>query len=280
MARCPQLVASLVGAAIFLLEPSAGAAAGQTAQEIEPAPPVEEEQPDHIDHSGQIVWNPHAPHQALFLPKSVLDATPLEELPLSAVHIDTIRQQTKLAEQDRDAVGSTDCYEIVRHRSSSDREPRITIEEWITSPRVPLVFIGTVVDAVEGWSAWVYHPATMVYVQVDDILRDDSDLLRVGQILAYSQDQATIDLYGAELGSRLPSGGPSSETGEELLFTGNVYPSHEFLLSSYYVFPVRDGEVIPMHWSGRFCELEPVTLDVLQRAIAAAAPIRSEYDRE
>lgn len=267
VARCTQLVPALVGAAILLLAPGASPAAGQTAQESAPAPPAEQEQPDYLDYSDQVVWNSHAPTRALFLPQSVLDTTPLKELPLLPRYIQSVEGSVNLSEADRRRSRPDPCsvaYEDPVVLRTIDSPP--TIPEWIASQY--LAFLGTVIDTVPGLGTWGKpRPVTLVYVQVEEILRDGDDSLQLSQVLAYFQEDARIELNGKKHCSKLPRGADLAEVGERVLFTGARYGGHEFFLSAGYVFPVREEKVLPLSWTPHFRNAEPASLATVQSAI-------------
>ncbi|MGD2115623.1 MAG: hypothetical protein PVG07_11250 [Acidobacteriota bacterium] len=256
-------------------------AGAQTSQEMSPAPPAAgEQQPEHEDYSERIVWFHDNPAEAVFLPQRALDETALEDLPVSEHARDRIRYALRFPEDRRRNAFRNEClYEPDLGGPVRD-EARMTVEELIASRS--LAFVGTVVDTVPGWSAWQGRPVTMVYVRIEEILRNDDDggdgsdgdgFLRVGHTVAYSRSHATIDLDGVEACSKLPDEVELPGVGERVLVTGSRFEQHPLFLVGHYVFPVRDGLIQPLRWTRRIRDVEPRSLELIRKSI------RPEGDR-
>ncbi len=109
------------------------------------------------------------------------------------------------------------------------------------------MFVGTVEDMVPGWSNWRFQPLTAVYLGVDEILRNQGDFLQLGEVVAMTDPQATINLYGVEASSTYPADFWTPRTGDRLLFAGFRYEEgtkrHDFFLSGS-IFLVQGDQVV------------------------------------
>lgn len=257
-----QLLAVLTATVALALSAAQLQAGDKRSQEMEPAPTAMPEEGEHLPYSERIVWNPSAPQQALFLPQSVLDAVPLEELPVTRVEI---REAMKLAEEARRRHGPDHCLHQFHQQPAAEAGPTNAVQESVASSFT--VVVGTVLDTVQGWNAWYGEPATLVYVRVEEILRDEQDSLRHGQLLAYLEDSGVVEVEGMEVCSSLPAEADLADPGERVLVTGGRYDEHDFFFSAASVLPVRGEKVMPLRWKSYFRNAEPTPLEAVRSAI-------------
>ncbi len=221
-------------------EEQAQAQAQEPAQGQEPGP-----------YSDQIIWSPTDPTNALFVPQEVLDTTPLDELPMDTFDVDRMRQTIEFAKRDSRGSRPSVSWRGKHERWPLSEKARRSVDQLIAADS--LAFIGTVEDTVPGWSNWSFKPETAIYLRVDEILRNEDDFLELGKVVAMTDSQATINLYGVEASGTHPEDFWVPRTGDQILFTGFRYEKgsvrgpvrHPFFLNTRYIFLVHGDKALP-----------------------------------
>ncbi len=187
------------------------------------------------------------PAIALFVPQGVLDTTPLEELPISNFELERIREMIQSAKKDSRGSRPSVSWRGRHERWPLSEKVRKSVDQLIAADS--LAFIGTVEDTVPGWSNWSFKPETAIYLRVDEILRNEDDFLQLGKVVAMTDSQATINLYGVEASMTHPEDFWVPLSGDQLLFTGFRYEEgserHPFFLNTRQIFLVHGDEVVP-----------------------------------
>ncbi len=202
-------------------------------------------------YSDQIIWSPRNQTVALFVPQEVLDTTPLEELPVDELALERMRGAIDVAERKPGESRRSVCWHAKHERWPLSENGRKSIEELIEAES--LAFVGTVEDTVPGWSNWVFKPVTALYLRVDEILKNQDNFLQLGQVVAQTELQATINLYGVEACSTYPDDFWEPHRGDHLLFSGLRYEEgsarHPYFVNGL-IFLVRGEQIVPQPMDG------------------------------
>lgn len=133
----------------------------------------------------------------------------------------------------------------------------------------PAVFRGRVVETVVGWSTRTHRVGTMVYVEIEEVFRDEHGHLWPGKLVAYEQPAGDVRLRGARLCTIPEPGRTLVEAGDQVLAFGVQHAADHVWSEVSWVYPIVDGQVLPQPLvpdSG----IEPVPLTRFREICAAA----------
>lgn len=109
----------------------------------------------------------------------------------------------------------------------------------------PAVFLGRVVETVVGWSVRTQRVGTLVYLEVEEIFRDEYVHLWPGKLVAYEQSSGEIRLRGARLCTVPEPGTTLVDSGDRVLAFGVNYLADDPWSELSWVYPVVDGKILP-----------------------------------
>lgn len=248
------------------------------------------------DLNQRVIWNPHYPEAAYFVPEALLQRLPVAELPIEDNHRQRLKSELsrvlRLEEKDCPS-GVADCkpapsfeervqreMEELEWDSEEQREGlrRMversvrSVEQWkathpgpcrYASPAglfepepepfefskhleaFPGVFLGRVVETVVGWSVRAGRVHTLVYLEVEEIFRDEHVNLWPGKLVAYEQASGEIRLRGARLCTVPEPGTTLVDSGDRVLAFDVNYRADHVWSDLPRVYPVRNGEILP-----------------------------------
>lgn len=133
----------------------------------------------------------------------------------------------------------------------------------------PSVFLGRVVDTVVGWSSRTNRVGTLVYVEIEEIFRNEHGHVWPGKLVAYEQPSGSIELRGVRLCTVPEPGRTLVDTGDRILAFGLQFDADEVWSELSRVYPVVDGEILPQP-RATAPGIEPVPLTEF-RAISESA---------
>ncbi len=207
-------------------------------------------------YAERIVWNPKVPGEALFVPRAILEATPVAELPLADLSKLWLLWQVGLAEAP-DLWWAQGKMNPERWR----REQRARKTEPIRDCEVPRIlfrvsrasggggpiakrlqfqdaaFLGTVAAVVPGWAG---APVEIVYLRVDEILRDHKGVLTVGQVIHQFRPAGEVVVAGRTFCAERDAWEIETRPGDTVLIGGHLDGRSGRLFATF-EFLVRDG---------------------------------------
>lgn len=243
------------------LDPRTPAGAAPAAEDLHSAPPASGDPA----FAEQILWSDASPREALFLPKTFVESTPPEKLPLPDYAKESLLRQVGLTEPPAwlhypSLRRFERQYWVPAQRARHDEPvrdcevPRRDFRERTIDPggwpepllrRVEaanLTFLGEVVAVVPGWSG---APVEMVYLRVEAILQDRRGELQVGAIVHRTRRAGEVVIAGQRLCSERDPWEIVSRPGETVLIGGTLSQDSANQLQDRFEFLVRDGAIQP-----------------------------------
>lgn len=215
-----------------------------------PAPPaggVEQAQGelakrDQLDLREQVLSFGPGASNLLFVPESKLADTSLETAPVS----DTERQYLRsVVEKFRDPRWGSRCQP---NRSEppvqGSAEDTRTFEDVLRDQEI--VFVGTIVEIVPGWSCWTGQVARMAYVEVQEILRiaEHEPGVTPGRVLGILFKGGSTRIAGTQICEEVRPGFYQPVLGDQVVVGGKVLEADENFFYRRVLFPVLGGEIL------------------------------------
>lgn len=260
------LALALVGSFLLVSNGPAAALGGQEAQPWD----------------TEIVWQDASHSQPLFLPQALISeadwSDPIVAVTDPRLHL-TDLQATRLGDllagptfrQTMEHLGQTPpangCVPpMIPESSIYDPAPgSLTLPEVVKT--YGLVFVGEVVDLVDGFKPDVLRPATRVVLKVSTVLRDPENAVRPDGTVSFIWEYGSV-LFGSrkECQERQQVEGLYSPTvGDRVLFAGVGVDSSEYT-QCHFLFQVAGDTLIPQP----LLQLKPGPLPTLSKLEATA----------
>jgi hypothetical protein len=225
-------------------------------------------------YASEILWSPPETGATgpIFLPKKVLEETPFEDWPVEARDVDGLRHLLRRPQASKGRSHRRRARETVGCRVAGGPLPEgslpdaSTLEEQI-SERRDLTFVGSVVATVIGLDVPQEAVRPMVYVEVQEVLRDMRKRVLPGDVLSFELGGGGRIEVDAGVLCTLPA--PSAlrvSQGDQLLVSADYINHFKTYLASLIVAPIRAGVVYPPQ-NGLLIESSPRQLDELRQAV-------------
>lgn len=218
-----------------------------------------------------ILWNDAKHQDALFIPESLLNTVPLNELPLRDADRRALETTLKTDSPAPMMVGgrmTPDCALTDEHSGIGEPSPEaVHLPEFLKSSRV--LFVGRVVKVFLGWNAPYRHVSSMVEVRVEQVLHAYKDWPRVDSLVFYEQRHGEFYVGDHRLCDLTVSGRDSFRAvrGQRVLVTGIDHDLNPKLVLGAIAWPVSSrGDVVPQPYRAVLPEL--VSLSSLRLAFA------------
>ena len=207
-----------------------------------------------------ILWMDSEGTEAMFVPELLLQVLVLGSLPLAAADLQILEEEVARAEQ----------LPLSKRRQlayRSDIEHRDAAPDFLgLAQTAELCFVGRVVERVAGWDTWRMGVSQMVWVAVEEIIRDPGQRLRVGGLLAYAEYGGEVSVQNLRLWSPPNKGQTFARPGRTLLIMGAADEGDPRVVETDGVFPLSAGRAYAYSRS-TLSETSSVALTDVRQAI-------------
>lgn len=213
----------------------------------------------------RVLWHPEKPGQALFAPKTVLESTPIDDLPLGDFSKRWLLWQVGHAEPPSPwwAGGPLNPERWKKEQRAEQTEPiracevprdefRVSRSRGWPDPLLTRIqsqdatIVGSVVAVVPGWAwGWAWGPAEMVYIRVDEVLRDRKGRLKAGMVVHKSRPAGEVVVGGQAFCSERDPWEIEIQAGDSVLMGGELDDGGAYDVDIDFMLLVRDGLIQP-----------------------------------
>lgn len=218
------------------------------------------------DLAKRILWKSDQDGKALFVPEAAIaEYATLAELPLEAEQIQSLSiARDKFLNPERYypphaiRLSLTDCRESsyggTIQGSSPDAENLPNLLK-----KVGVAFVGRVVAVVPGFDFRASRIAQAVYLRPLEVL-SAPESFKASNLLVYTRSGGRLRIHGVELCQEEVEGFHSPSVGDELLALAFLSPLEQGIVNVAWIFPIKEGHIIPQPYTTLVSEQEPIEL--------------------
>jgi len=211
----------------------------------------------------QILWMDQEHTEALFVPERVSQDLDLADLP-----IDIMDQGTLVGDISAKEDGAA-C--IVRRSRDKQGSATVTHDLSDSFDFPPVVFVGRVVEVVEGWNNWRLVVGRMAYVEVEERIKPNiHPRVEPGSVFAIFFEGGETTIAGERLCFDPGTGAHVPAVGDTLLVGGVEWEADERHFNAFVKFPVVAGRVLPQPYAELKRDARSMSLEDLLREIRVA----------
>lgn len=213
---------------------------------------------------NQILWMDREHTEALFIPEAVSHDLELSELPIDRF------DRSSLSRDLHDKLEGAPCI-VRRGRDKQGSSPStVVMSQLFELPEI--IFVGRVVDVVEGWNSWRRVIGRMAYVEITEMIRPEvrSEQFSPGHTVAVFFEGGETTVAGVELCFEPGTGAHVPSAGDTLLVGGVGWDNDDRHFNAFVKFPVVAGRVLPQPYAELKRDARSTSLKDLLREIRAA----------
>ena len=137
---------------------------------------------------------------------------------------------------------------VVRSHSSLECDAPIHSVDGVVDRR-PIVILGTIEHLEEAWSTSQLRISTLVYVRIDEVLKDPTGTLTPGMLVTHVRPWGSVGIGGVTLCTYPPKGMLASQAikDQQVVIAGSLdlRNEHHFVTPTDFVFRVEGDLVLP-----------------------------------
>jgi hypothetical protein len=202
--------------------------------------------------------------EALFIPEAVSRDQDLSELPIDSL------ERASLSRYLYEKSEGAPCI-VRRARDEQGSWPRtVELSQMFELPEI--VFVGRVVEVVDGWNSWRRVIGRMAYIEITEVIRPEVRPAQFspGHRVAVFFEGGQTTVAGVELCFEPGTGAHVPSVADTLLVGGVEWENDERHFNAFVKFPVVAGRVLPQPYARLKRDARSSSLKELLREIRTA----------
>ena len=186
----------------------------------------------------QLLWINQEHTEALFIPVAISRDVGLDELPIDAMDRATLLGDIYDKEQ------GAPCLVRRSRDAHGSARTQLAMSQMFDLPQV--VFLGRVIEVVDGWNNWRQVIGRMAYVEITELIRpvELDTRFAPGRTVAVFFEGGETTIAGVELCSEPGTGAHVPSVGDNLLVGGVEWEGDDRHFNAFVKFPVVAGRVL------------------------------------
>jgi hypothetical protein len=217
----------------------------------------------------EILWLDKEHVQPMFIPAELLNERNWDELPWSAPVKDSVQFMVEEASRFK-LTPAPACTTLDVFEADPKAYPATPFGKVVGTSQ--LAVLGKVIDRVPGWSTYENRLVTMVYIRVEEVLRDVQGDVKPGDVTIVRDLHGDMTVHGARLCVNQQPAYAVAAPGDEVLVIGRRLEGDARFVTSHLLYPVEAGRVSTRAFTR--AALGAVPLDSVRAAAAEGRKAR------